>query len=200
MKLGILGGSFNPIHLGHLAMAGAAMAAHGLDRVIFIPAGSPPHKRLDLAPAADRLEMVRLAIRGREGFEASGIEVERPGRSYTVDTLEKIAGLHPDAELFFILGEDSLLELPGWREPERILRLARVAVVNRPGSERVDPARLFPRVAPGILERIGADRVDMPPSPIDSTRIREDIRAGRSVADRVPPAVAAYIRERSLYR
>src|SRR5262245_58651421 len=110
MKLGILGGSFNPVHFGHLAMAEAARRAHGLDRVLLVPAAQPPHKREDLAPAEDRLAMVRLAVEGREGLEASGLELERPGPSFTVDTLAELRRRLPAAELYFIIGADSIPE------------------------------------------------------------------------------------------
>lgn len=200
MKLGILGGSFNPIHNGHLAMAEAARRAHGLDRVIFVPAGRPPHKRTDLAPAADRLEMVRLATRGREGVEASGMEIERPGMSYTVDTLEAFRALYPGTELYFIIGEDSVPELPGWREPARILDLARIVAVNRPGPTAIFKAESFPGVPRDVIDRLEKDRVRMPPSPVESTRIREAVAHGDSIAGLVPDAVEAYIHRHGLYR
>jgi nicotinate-nucleotide adenylyltransferase len=200
MKIGILGGSFNPIHNGHLAMAEAALRAHGLDRVIFVPAGRPPHKRSDLAPAADRLEMVRLATRGREGVEASGIEIERPGTSYTVDTLEAFRALYPGAELYFIIGEDSVPELPGWREPARILALARIVAVNRPGPPATFKPEAFPGVPRDVIDRLEKDRVRMTPSPIESTRIREAVERGEPISAWVPGAVEAYIRRQGLYR
>ena len=200
-KLGILGGSFNPIHNGHLAMADAARAAHGLDRVLFVPAGRPPHKGADLAPAEDRLEMVRLALEGREGLEPSAIEVARPGTSYTytVDTLEELRRLHPEAELFFILGEDSIPELPGWRSAPRILELARIVAVNRAGSRAHFREGDFPGVAPEVIARLEADRVTMPPAPEESRRIREALRRGESVEGQVPLPVAQYIEKRGLY-
>ncbi|HVR76522.1 MAG TPA: nicotinate-nucleotide adenylyltransferase [Planctomycetota bacterium] len=200
MKLGILGGSFTPIHNGHLAMADAVRRAHGLDRVIFVPAGRPPHKRADLAPPADRLEMVRLATKGREGVEASGIEIERPGTSYTVDTLEAFRALHPGAELYFIIGEDSVPELPGWREPARILELARIVAVNRPGPPTTFRAEAFPGVPRDVIDRLEKDRVHMPPSPVESTRIREAVARGETISGSVPGAVEAYIRRHGLYR
>ena len=150
-KLGILGGTFNPIHNGHLAMAEAARKAHGLDTVLFVPAPRPPHKDQDLAAVEDRLEMVRIAVPGHAGFEVSDIEVARPGISYTVDTLEALQSLHPDAELFFIIGEDSIPELPGWRHTQRILEVARVVAVNRPGSNASYRPESFPGVPAATL-------------------------------------------------
>ena len=200
MKLGIFGGSFNPIHNGHLAMAQAAKEQHGLDRVLFVPAGQPPHKRADLAPKEDRLEMVRLAIAGREGFEASSIEVDRPGVSYTVDTLEALRRALHSAELYFIVGEDSIPELPGWRDAPRILRLARIVAVNRPGCKARFHPEDFPGVPEEVLQRLEADRVTMPPSPQESRRIREAARRCELITGQVPAAVEKYIVKRGLYR
>ena len=145
MRIGILGGTFDPIHLGHLAIAEAARDALGLERVLFLPAGSPPHKPAGVdAPAADRVAMVELAIAGHPGFELSRIEVDRPGPSYTVDTVERIAaaeraaGREPD--LVLILSVETLAELPEWHEPARLLAACRVAVVPRPGHPPPDPA------------------------------------------------------------
>jgi len=199
MKLGILGGSFNPIHEGHLAMADAVRKAHGLDLVMFVPAGRPPHKGSDLASADDRLQMARLAVEGREVLTVSDVEVRRPGVSYTVDTLEEIHRQYPEAELFFIIGEDSVPELSGWRNPRRILELARVVAVNRPGSNAAFRSEAFPGVPLSTIERLQKDRVAMPPSPLGATQIRDDVRKGRSLVGKVPPRVAEYIRRRGLY-
>lgn len=199
MKIGILGGSFNPIHNGHLAMAEAARAAHGLDRVLLVPAARPPHKRDDLAPADDRLEMVRLAVKGRKGLEASAIEVERPGTSYTVDTLEELARRHPVAEIFFILGADSISELPSWKNVPRIFELARVVAVNRPGVSTELRREDFRDVSPARLSRLDLDRVTMPPSPCESRRIREAIQRREALAGQLPPAVEEYILRKGLY-
>lgn len=200
MKLGVLGGSFNPIHNGHLAMAEAVREAHALDLVLFVPAGRPPHKQEDLAPAEDRYRMVVLAIEGREGFAASDLETSRPGPSYTVETLQELHRRNPGAEIFFIMGEDSISEFPGWREPERILELARVVAVNRPGHRASFRPEDFPRLPRALIERLERDRVQIEPSPLESTRLREDVRNGLSIAESVPPGVAEYIERRGLYR
>ena len=197
MKLGVLGGSFDPPHLGHLAMAEAARRAHGLERVLLMPTGSPPHK-LDITPAADRLAMVRLAVEGREGLEASDLEVRRQGTTYTVETLEELRRLHPGVELFFIVGEDSLADLPGWREPLRILALARLVVVNRPGAGR-GMAASIPGLSFDLGERIERDRVSIPPSPLESRRIRAALARGEGAAGEVPAPVLDYIERRGLY-
>jgi nicotinate-nucleotide adenylyltransferase len=198
MNLGLLGGSFDPPHLGHIAMAEAARRAHALDRVLLIPSGSPPHKQ-DLSSAADRLEMVRLAAAGHEGLAASDIEVRRPGVTYTIDTLEELGRLHPGAELYFIVGEDSLKDLPAWREPARILQLARLVVVNRPGARAALTPADLPGVPEAIFQRIECDRVTMPPCPFESRRIRAELRAGNRSHDGLAPAVLEYILRRGLY-
>jgi len=200
MRLGILGGSFNPVHNGHLAMAEAARQAHNLDLVLFIPAGRPPHKREDLAPAEDRLEMVRLATEDREGFLASDIETSRSRISYTCETLEELHRSHPGVELFFIVGEDSIDELPGWRNPRRILELSRIVALNRPGVKAAFRKEDYPGVAPDVVERMERDRVQMTPCPIESRKIREAIRSGRSIEGLVPAKVVDYIARRGLYQ
>lgn len=200
MKLGVLGGSFNPIHNGHIAMAEAVKRAHGLDLVLFVPAGCPPHKGADLAPAEDRYRMVLLAIDGREGFAASDIETARPGVSYTVETLLELRRLHPEAEIFFIIGEDSIPEFSGWREPERILDLARIVAVNRPGRRASFRPEDLPRVPRERIDQLERDRVTMEPCPLESRILREDVRRGCSLAGNVPLPVAAYIERRGLYR
>ncbi|MBI4604353.1 MAG: nicotinate (nicotinamide) nucleotide adenylyltransferase [Planctomycetes bacterium] len=200
VRLGVLGGSFNPVHAGHIAMALAARKAHGLDRVLLVPSARPPHKREDLAPAEDRFEMVRLAVEGFEGLEASRIELDRPGPSYTVDTLEELRRLHPGVELFFILGEDSIPELPTWRRADRILEIARVVAVNRPGCAAAFRPQDFPRVPAAVLARLEADRVAMPPCPAESRRVRELLRQGLPAGQHVPAKVSEHIRRRGLYR
>jgi nicotinate-nucleotide adenylyltransferase len=199
-KLGVFGGTFNPIHNGHLALAEAVQKAQDLETVLFVPAARPPHKDRDLAPVEDRLEMVRIAVSGRAGFEVSDIEVARPGVSYTVDTLEALQGLRPDAELFFIIGEDSIPELPGWRKTRRILELARVVAVNRPGSNAGYCPESFPGVPPATLLRLERDRVVMTPSPLESRKIREAVRSGHSIKGQVDDGVQLYIERRGLYR
>src|ERR1041385_5693690 len=142
-RLGVLGGTFDPIHRGHLAMARAARAAHGLPLVLLVPAATPPHKRGDLTAVEHRLAMARIAATGEKGIEVSDIEVRRGGISYTVDTLAELAGDRPRVELFFVIGEDTIPELPYWKDAARILALARVVAVNRPGHHRSFEAALF---------------------------------------------------------
>ena len=133
MRLGLFGGTFDPIHLGHLILAETCREACRLDRVWFVVAGRPPHKGPERTPVADRLEMVRIAIAGNPAFEVSEVEAHSPGPHYTYRTLEAIAADRPGDDLFFLVGGDSLVDLPGWVEPGRILALATLVVVGRPG-------------------------------------------------------------------
>ncbi|MGH7264887.1 MAG: nicotinate (nicotinamide) nucleotide adenylyltransferase, partial [Candidatus Rokuibacteriota bacterium] len=135
LRLGILGGTFNPIHLGHLVLAESFRERLVLDRVLFVPAGTPPHKAAPgIAPALHRYAMISLAVAGHPAFAASDVEVRRPGPSYSVETLEALAGEWPGARLFFLMGSDTFLDLPSWRAPERLTTWATVAVGRRTGS------------------------------------------------------------------
>ncbi len=196
MRLGLYGGTFDPIHLGHLILAEQCREACGLDRVWLVVAGSPPHKPGGRTPVGHRLEMVRIAIAGHPAFAASDIEANRPGPHYSVETLEAIRRDHPDDELFFLIGADSLADLPTWREPERIARLATIVVVNRPGIEEVDPARL-PDFGTGALPLAW---VSIPPVGIASSDLRRRMADGRSIRYMVPRGVEAYIEAHGLYR
>ncbi len=196
MRLGILGGTFNPPHLGHLVSAQEAYLHLGLDRVMFIPARIPPHKPVEDEPGVEhRLELCRLAVRGDERFAVSDVEVVRDGPSYTVDTLEELTSKAPDSELFLILGGDIAAGLPEWHEPEKVLSLSTLAIAERPGTTRSQ--------IEGALGRLrGADRATFFPMPtidLSSTEIRRRVRAGQPIRYIVPDAVAAYIRDNQLY-
>ncbi len=199
MRLGVLGGTFDPIHLGHLLVAEQARDALGLDRVLLIPASRPPHKPGRIITGFDvRLEMMRLAVEGVDGFAVSDLERDPSLPSYTADTLRR---LHAEsfAEIWLLMGEDSLSELPTWREPEEIARLARIAVYPRPGAAGTAVAH------PGSDTH--ADRairepvlLDGPRLRLSSSEIRARVRAGRSIRFLVPEPVRAYIAEHGLYR
>jgi nicotinate-nucleotide adenylyltransferase len=196
MRLGIFGGTFDPIHYGHLAVAEEMRCALALDRVLFLPAGEPPHKRgWAISPAADRVAMTRLAIADNPAFALCLVDVERDGPSFTADTLEELARGHPGAELYFILGEDSLADLPTWRAPERIVRAAWLAVAARPGAT-ADLAGLE-RHLPGLRERV----ILVPTLEIGiaGRDLRRRVAEGRPIRYQTPPAVEAHIRERGLY-
>jgi nicotinate-nucleotide adenylyltransferase len=191
-RIGLLGGTFDPPHLGHLLLAEAAREALALDRVVFVPARIPPHKRgRRVTPPATRLALLRAALRG-SGFSVSTVELDRPGPSYTVDTLERIAARGVPAELFLLVGADSLADLPTWRAPERILALARLVVAARPG------AAAPPRLARGLARRIVA--LGNPAVAIASSDLRARVAAGRSIRYLVPPAVERAIARLGLYR
>ncbi len=202
--LGVFGGSFNPIHKGHLQIAHAVVAKHRLDRMLLLPARQPPHKQVDLEDPEHRFAMTRLACAGERTLDACDVELFGEGPNYTADTLEELRRRYEGSELFFVMGADSLLEFPGWRDPHRILALARIVVVNRPGFEIRWRQEDFPDFSAAALLRIKSDQVTMPPSTIRSTAIRKAIRAGRSlsgggIADWIPPQVARYIVENGLY-
>ncbi|MEE9285767.1 MAG: nicotinate-nucleotide adenylyltransferase [Dehalococcoidia bacterium] len=198
MRLGILGGTFDPVHRGHLALARAAREELGLEKVVFMPAGRPWRKagRI-IASGEDRLAMLRQALEGEQAFEVGMVELERPGPSYTADTLEALREERPDDELVFIVGEDALTDLPNWRRPERILELAKLAVARRANTspEALEEAK---RRLPGLPGR--AVRLKMPLLAVSATEIRERARQGLSLEEVVPAAVAEYIREHRLYR
>jgi nicotinate-nucleotide adenylyltransferase len=199
MKLGLMGGTFNPIHYGHLAAAEECRVRLQLDRVLFIPAGEPPHKRgRPVTPAADRVAMVELAIADNPRFELCRIEVERIGPSYTADTLAELRQIHgPSVELYFVVGMDSLAEILTWHEPARIAELARLVAVSRGGYAAFDPGLL----EPGIPD--ARRRVIVLPGPeltISSTDLRERVAHGLPIRYQVPPSVEDYVRGHGLYR
>ena len=194
MALGILGGTFNPPHRGHLALARHAKAQLGLERVLLMPAGRSPHKLSEVDPGeACRLEMCRLAVADSEGVGACALEIERRGPSYTVDTLRAIHESYPEAELTFIVGADMARTLPEWHEPEALLKLASLAVAERQDAGREDVLRAL------IPLRAEVAFLEMGMVEISSSMVRERVAEGRPVGDLLEPAVAAYIAEHGLY-
>jgi nicotinate-nucleotide adenylyltransferase len=191
-----MGGTFNPPHLGHLVCAQEAYVQLRLDRVMLIPARIPPHKPVDDEPGADhRLALCRLAVEGDERFSVSALETGRAGPSYTVDTLEELKSSAPENELFLILGGDVAAGLPSWRESERVLSLATVAVAKRRGTARA-------AVDSSLRSLRGGERAQffrMPRIAVSSTLIRRRVRAGQPIRYLVPDAVAAYIDQHQLY-
>lgn len=196
MRLGLFGGTFDPIHLGHMILAEACREACGLDRVWFVVAGAPPHKPGDRTSVDDRLEMVRVAIAGHPSFEVSEIETRRPGPHYSVETLEAVHRERPEDDLFFLIGADSLADLPQWRQPGRIVELATVVVVDRPGIA-VDLSA--PWADLGASAR-PFRRVKSTPIGIASNDLRRRAAEGRSIRYQVPRGVEAYIEAHGLYR
>jgi nicotinate-nucleotide adenylyltransferase len=200
LRLGVLGGTFDPPHLGHLILAEEARLALELDQVLFVPAGAPWRKAdRKLSPREDRLAMVQLAVGDSLYFAVSILEIEREGPSYTADTLAVLRDqFGPDTELFFIIGADSLADFPHWHEPQRILEFARLAVAERPASEeeQVDEA-LTEDLARAMRERVVWLR--MPLIGISASAVRERVQNGLSIRYWVPPAVEEYIRQHRLY-
>jgi nicotinate-nucleotide adenylyltransferase len=197
--IGIFGGTFDPPHLGHLAAAQEAREFAGLDRVLFMPTGRNPLKPDEpRSSVGDRLAMTELAVAGNPAFELSRADADAGGPTYTVDLLERLRDdFGPGCELAFIVGMDVLHELHRWRAPERVLELARLLVVQRPGQESVAPTDIDERV-PSASRRI--EIVVTPGVAISSTELRRRVAEGRSIRYLVPDAVAAYIREHGLYQ
>jgi nicotinate-nucleotide adenylyltransferase len=195
-SLGVLGGTFNPPHLGHLAIARHAMAQLSLQAVALVPAGRPPHKQIEQDPGCEhRLTMCRLLVEGVDGLSVCALEVERDGPSYTVDTLESIHASQPQAELTLIVGADIAATLAGWREPRRLVELALLAVAARPGSDRGAVTDSL-----GTLgEHARLTFLDAPTIDVSSSRVRARARAGSAIDELVGDAVAGYIAEHGLY-
>jgi nicotinate-nucleotide adenylyltransferase len=190
-RIGILGGTFNPIHLGHLLIAQDALEAARLDRVLFIPAATPPHKPLDgETSSTDRQRMVKLAIAGDKRFVLDDREIRRGGKSYSVDTVTALHRRYPRADFFFIIGADSLSELHLWKDARQLVKLCRFIAVTRPGYHP-KPARL-----PGLRFQL----LDTHPCAIASREIRERVRQGQSIRYLVPDAVVRYIERQLLFQ
>jgi nicotinate-nucleotide adenylyltransferase len=198
-RLGILGGTFDPVHCGHLVIAEEARVRLNLTEVRFVPAGQPPHKSgRPVSPATDRLAMLRLAIAGNTAFTFTTMEIERTGPSYTVDTLSQLARDEgPDCALHFIVGGDALPDLLSWREPARILALCTLVVVRRPDVKPVDLRDLQARL-PALAEKLIV--LDGPQFGVSGTEIRQRVAEELPVRYQVPEAVWAYIREHRLYQ
>ncbi len=197
MQIGILGGTFNPPHLGHLVCAEEAYVQLRLERVILVPARIPPHKPVDDEPGVEhRLEMCRVAVEGARWLEVSDLEVQRPGPSYTVDTLEELLSRTPHSELSLIVGADVAVGLPSWRQPERVLSLAVLSVAQRPGTARAAVERALGQVPGGDRARF----FDMPEIGISSTMLRDRVRAGLPTKYLMPDAVREYIDCHGIYR
>ena len=213
-RIGIFGGTFDPIHAGHLRAARLVQRRFRLDRILFVPASIPPHKaRPDMAPARDRLRMTVLAVGGRPGWSVSPVEIRSRGPSYSIRTIEAMKRKYPRDRIFFLTGSDAFRDIRTWRRWRSVLRSCAFVVMTRPGVRLGTPRALGPawrrsvhKMAPG--ERLDEGRLGPPAVfllpidalPISSTEIRERVRRGRPLAGLVPPAVSAYIRAEGLYR
>jgi nicotinate-nucleotide adenylyltransferase len=201
MRLGIFGGTFDPVHYGHLLLAESCREQGGLDQVIFLPAAVPPHKQgWAMTPGKARIAMIELAIGGNDAFAVSGYEVERGGVNYTVDTLTHFRQEYPEAELFFPMGADMLSDLPGWREAPRVCQLALPLVVRRPDVAEPDFNLLSSVASPERIDEIRRHEVRMPPIGISATELRRRVRDGLSIRYQTPRAVEMYIATHGLYQ
>jgi nicotinate-nucleotide adenylyltransferase len=201
MRLGIFGGSFDPVHFGHLLLAECCREQCRLDAVWFLPTAVPPHKQdRELTPAARRIELIELAIAGNPAFSVCSYETDRGGVNYTVDTLAHLREKDPSRELFFLLGADMLLDLPRWRNAAQVCELALPVVVHRPGSGQIDFQCLQEIASTEQIELIRQHQVEMPEIGISSTELRRRVQSGLSIRYRVPRAVEMYIETHGLYR
>jgi len=194
-RIGVLGGTFDPIHVGHLAAARAAMDCAQLDRIIFVPTGRPPHRPPTATEPGHRLEMTRLATSLDKRFEVSDVEVKRPGRSFTSDTLRELHAQHREDQLFLILGWDAARLFKTWHEPDKVRQLATITVVARPGSG--SPQQ--PDLDAAGLDGEGVILCLVVTPDVSASEIRQDIKEGRSIEGKVPPAVERYIAAHRLY-
>lgn len=218
LRLGLLGGSFNPVHNGHLAIARQTRDLLSLDRILFIPAGDPPHKPDGtLASAKDRYEMVRLAVESDPTFAVSGVEISRPGKSYTLDTIRTLQQQYgPSAQLFFLIGLDAFLDFPSWREPATLLNLCSFVVISRPGIsfQPLATMTLLPEISLESLASLDAGRIvklevpllhqrlicmKLPPNHVSASDIRTRMQRHQPVANLLPPSVESYIIHHHLY-
>lgn len=221
MQIGLFGGTFNPIHNGHLTAAKDVIAHFGLDRLTFIPLSLPPHKTSDgIADASDRLEMIRLATEGMAGFDISEVELNRSGPSYTVDTLHHFTSCAPEGSAFYlIMGIDAFLEIDTWKSYRDIFRLVPLIILSRPDDKFTDAAMPWQAVEDYLKTKISnryqyaaskscfvhpeqmpVYRVDITPLDISSTMVRRRIQSGESIEELVPEKVAAFIQQKGLYR
>jgi len=201
MRLGIFGGTFDPVHYGHLLLAECCREQIQLDRIWFLPAAVPPHKQqAPITPAEHRLEMLCLAIAGNEAFEVCRYEIDRGGVNYTVETLEHLHRQHPEHELFFLMGGDSLADLPTWREPDRLCQLATLIIVRRPDMAKLDFSALAGCISEEQVEKIRRHVVEMPRVDLSAREMRARVAEGKGIRYRTPRAVEKYIETHSLYR
>jgi nicotinate-nucleotide adenylyltransferase len=204
-ELAIFGGSFNPVHLGHLIIAECCLEQARLDRVLFVPAATPPHKQNSLlAHCEDRIEMLRLALASHDKLEISLNECERGGISYTVDTVNDLIAQHPKDHFSLILGPDALADLPSWKKPQEILSAVTILAIERRGVDDIEKMLQEPRLRALLsnkqLQQIQTKRIQVPGIGIRAQQIRESIATGHSIRFRTPREVEQFIADKKLYR
>jgi nicotinate-nucleotide adenylyltransferase len=215
MKIGVFGGTFNPVHFGHLRVAEEVREQLGFEKILFIPSSNPPLKSASLAPGRDRYEMTRLAVAGNPFFEISDIECRRPGKSYTVETVAALMKQYPDTDLSLIVGIDSFLDIPAWYQPQRLMELAGFVVISRPGFLFSSLSALV-TAERGVLSELDAHQrefattamkngrevflMNVTPFHVSATSVRTRVQCGRSVKYLLPDAVESYIISHHLYR
>jgi nicotinate-nucleotide adenylyltransferase len=201
MRIGVFGGTFDPVHLAHLVLAEQCREQGRLDRVLFVPAARPPHKQeRPLTPFHQRVEMLGLALAGQPAFQIEQLEKDRAGPSYTVDTLETLQRNHPGAELWLLIGTDTLHDLANWYQPSRIAELAGLMVVSRPEWEVIPAERMAAAIGLSSPAALRQEIVHMPLIAIASRDLRQRAAEGRSLRYLVPRSVEAYIHDKGLYK
>ncbi|MFC1946166.1 nicotinate-nucleotide adenylyltransferase [Chloroflexota bacterium] len=196
-KRGVLGGTFDPVHNGHLGIARYVRESLALDEVVFIPAGHPYLKGdTAITQAEHRIAMLRLALEGLPGFCVSDMEFQRPGPTFTLDTMLEMKNSHPEEEIYFILGWDNLQALPRWYRPQELIRVCRLVALPRPGTPRPDTAAIE-KAVPGIGSRLCL--LSAPEIDVSASDIRSKVARGQDITALVPPTVATYIRTHCLY-
>jgi len=201
MKIGLFGGTFDPIHVGHLISAENVREIYGLDKIIFIPSAQPPHKRLSaVTPAKWRLKMVQLAIQHNPFFKYSSIEIDKPGVSYTIETIQEFRKQYSKKELFFIVGSDSLFEMHAWYRIEDLVRLCEFIFVHRPGYALWEDQLKRLKLPSKVLKVLMKHPVQMDPIGVSSSEIRKRIAEGRSIRYLLPEKVQKLIFEKKIYR
>lgn len=200
-RIGIFGGTFNPIHMGHLIMAEEVFKQRHLSKIVFIPTYIPPHKHVnDLAEAHHRHQMIKAAITDKSEFEVSDLEIMREGKSYTIDTIQEILNHYgKESEIFLIMGADSLNELELWKNIKKLSQLCHFVIVNRPGFKTEVSPRLVEIIGKASLLDMESLRIEITPVDISSTNIRKRLNGGVGIKDLVPECVEAYIKEHGLY-
>ena len=196
-KIGIMGGTFDPVHMGHLVVANEVLNIYSLDEIIFIPAGNPPHKRGTIASSRDRYLMTEMATLSNGKFKVSDIEVKKEEKSYTLKTIQELKKIYPDAEFYFITGTDAVIELPSWHQPEELLKMCRFVAVSRPGISMGEVREKISEI--NNMYNSNIELFQAPMLQISSTDIRQRFKMGKSAKYLLPESVEQYIIKNNLY-